>query len=346
MSLPSLTDDGNTTNSVFTEASPHETPYLPQSANDLDTTPNSQHVRSAHQRVLSHDNFRTERQLAPTSHAIKKRTNRATVGATRGTGFTQLETDNLLHCIERKLPLCKEEWDAVLVDHMKLFSDFNRTVDSLKRKFSMLHRKKMPTGDPLMPDDVRRAKHLRYLMTERADLGVAEETADVVETIMAQSDRTDEDEIGGDNYNISMGNIIDDDRVNSASAGSVSIAQVTPNNEPSETNSPHTAPSTTTSPRPIVHRRTKNLEDVGDIMSIIKASMLQEQRRMADETTRRTEEALRCSEERAEERQRREEDRIDERHRRDQETKRHNIFMETMMMVLSQQSNNSASSKK
>ena len=48
----------------------------------------------------------------------------------------------------------------------------NRTVDGLRRKFSSRHRKKIPTGDPLMPSDVRRPKHIRYKMTERADMGI------------------------------------------------------------------------------------------------------------------------------------------------------------------------------
>lgn len=34
----------------------------------------------------------------------------------------------------------------------------------------------MPTGDPNIPKEVRRAKHIRYKMTERAQIGVGEET--------------------------------------------------------------------------------------------------------------------------------------------------------------------------
>eukprot|EP00171_Calliarthron_tuberculosum_P022247 IDg22247t1 len=64
--------------------------------------------------------------------------------ATRGTGFTQREVDNLLSTIETHLPLCSQEWDIV---------------------------EKMPTGDPRMPDDVRWAKRIRHAMAERADLG-------------------------------------------------------------------------------------------------------------------------------------------------------------------------------
>ena len=78
----------------------------------------------------------------------------------------------MLGLIDRYLPLCKDEWEFILNEHNKLFSLQNRTVDALRRKFASLHRKKMPTGDPLMPANVRRAKHIRYKMTERADMGV------------------------------------------------------------------------------------------------------------------------------------------------------------------------------
>lgn len=45
------------------------------------------------------------------------------------------------------------------------------SLDGIKRKFATLHRKKIPTGDPLMPQEVRRAKHIRYKIVEGADLG-------------------------------------------------------------------------------------------------------------------------------------------------------------------------------
>lgn len=45
----------------------------------------------------------------------------------------------------------------------------------MKRKVASLHRKKMTTGGALMPANVRRAKHMRYMMTDRGDMGDAEE---------------------------------------------------------------------------------------------------------------------------------------------------------------------------
>lgn len=38
----------------------------------------------------------------------------------------------------------------------------------------------MPTGDPVMPDEVRRPNHIRYHLTELADIGVAYDTEDEV----------------------------------------------------------------------------------------------------------------------------------------------------------------------
>lgn len=59
-----------------------------------------------------------------------------------------------------------------MAEHAVRIPDHGETVDSLKRKFSSLNRKQMPTGDRLNTDDMRRAKQLRSIMTERADLGV------------------------------------------------------------------------------------------------------------------------------------------------------------------------------
>ncbi len=43
------------------------------------------------------------------------------------------------------------------------------SVDSLKRKFKELHNKKIPTGDPLCPPAIRRAKRVRYLIIDKMD---------------------------------------------------------------------------------------------------------------------------------------------------------------------------------
>lgn len=82
---------------------------------------------------------------------------------------------HLLRLLENYLTLFIDEWEMVLSEHNKLFQAQLRSVAGLRRKFSTLHRKKIPTGDPLIPADVKGAKHVRYRMTERADMGIADE---------------------------------------------------------------------------------------------------------------------------------------------------------------------------
>jgi hypothetical protein len=43
-------------------------------------------------------------------------------------------------------------------------------VDSLKKKFKEIHNKKFPTGDPLCPPAVRKAKCLRIETINRLDV--------------------------------------------------------------------------------------------------------------------------------------------------------------------------------
>ena len=98
----------------------------------------------------------------------------------RGSGFKRQEVDGLLELLDEHLPLAKEEWDHVLCLHAERYPDYNRTVDSLKRKFASLHRRKVPTGDPTISPDVEKAKRIRYSITERADIVEGNASDDVL----------------------------------------------------------------------------------------------------------------------------------------------------------------------
>lgn len=71
-----------------------------------------------------------------------------------------------------------EEWKGSLVKHDKLFNQQGREVESLRLKFATLNSKKMPTGDALMPPDVRMEKGMIFNMKEREDLGVGEDATE------------------------------------------------------------------------------------------------------------------------------------------------------------------------
>ena len=194
----------------------------------------------------------------------------------RGSGFTQTETDTLLEILDVMLPLCREEWDAVLAKHNTVFGDQHRTVDSLKRKFSTLHRKRMPTGDPLMPDDVRKAKHIRHKMTERADVGFGDEDTYELSGIAADEDPTEAPQLG---------------------TSPALMSHVAPSTDPTATHNvsgvqvlPPTPPESSPSPRPLVNKRRSNNwhnMESNDFLTMMKMSMVQEQQRREDDARRR-----------------------------------------------------------
>lgn len=186
--------------------------------------------------------------------------------------------DYFLNVLVEKLPLCKTEWDEVLKEHEKRLAQHGRTVDSLRRKFALLHRKKIPTGDPLMSDDVRRAKHLLYKMSERADLGVDEEataeeffpddTVPTIDSILSDPDVLDD---GG-----------------SASTPSVTPRSITSGNG-SDAASAEAAYSEERCLRPLVNRGALNSpkrDKTDDLMSLLKARIIEDRIRREEERQR------------------------------------------------------------
>jgi hypothetical protein len=79
------------------------------------------------------------------------------------------EVMNLLDTLKQVLPIGGDEWKLALEFHSYEFP--GRDVESIRRKFSMLHRKKMGTGNPKCPTDVKQAKRIKQLIVNRADMG-------------------------------------------------------------------------------------------------------------------------------------------------------------------------------
>ena len=87
----------------------------------------------------------------------------------KGFSYSQEEVDNFLDELEEIIPVTATAWERVAELHLSRYPDQQRSVDSLKRKFKELHNKKVPTGDPLCPPAVRRAKRIRYLIIDKMD---------------------------------------------------------------------------------------------------------------------------------------------------------------------------------
>lgn len=162
-----------------------------------------------------------------------------------------------------------------------------------------------------MPEDVRRAKRIRYKMTDRADIGVGDGA-------------TAEDFIATDVPTIPFDQFDSDDDSPDA------IGQIVTASAPSAVNSQANEPSSTnaeeTTPRPLVHHRAPGRErkdDGGELMSLLKAQIIQDGIRRDEEHERRDHE-----------RKDRDEERRNERERRGDEARRHDRLMEMMMMMI------------
>lgn len=305
----------------------------------------------------------TPSQLTPTQAPRP----RSSTPQTRGSGFSQTEVDRLLHHVDCLKPLCREEWDGVLAAHTNEFPEENRTVDSLKRKFASLHRRKIPTGDPLCPDDVRRAKRIRYAMTERADVGDGAEATQIAEEVLSvPPDVTDTGTSSpipnlhpahDDNEQASE-SPVDVMPTSSRAAASPAASSASPAASSSAAvlsdsvdvphshvpvpalQVPHDAPPSATVPRPsffprpVVSRRLSRQADSDNSLSeFLKILVTEDQKRRADEHRWREED-----------RQRREQQTREERDRRNEEGERHQKFMEMILLVLAGKQNHDATS--
>ena len=176
----------------------------------------------------------------------------------------------------------------------------DRNADSLKRKFSALYRKPIPTGDPHIPADVRRAKHIRAEMADRIDLGDGEDAVEI-------ADSSFEAEAPTTNWLVETAEDAESLHIDAA-----------PQQEENSVLPRSVIEISIPSPRSLIRRRPSSIppsQDDNDLISIYELSMLEDQKR------------------RAEEHERRLHDTEDEKIGRDREEKRHDKYMEMMMMA-------------
>ena len=94
-------------------------------------------------------------------------------GRVRGRNFTEDETWYLLDIISAVEPAGQHDWDRVTEAYNEHFNDPDRMRDreSLKRRFGALHGRKIPTGDPDCPKEVKAAKRILIEIQQRCDVG-------------------------------------------------------------------------------------------------------------------------------------------------------------------------------
>lgn len=287
----------------------------------------------------------------------ERRSRNARAPGGRGSGFTQQETDNLLELLIEHLPLCRDEWETVLRLHRDRYPGVERSVDSIRRKFGALHRKRVPTGDPNIPPDVEKAKRVRQKKAERADSGDAEFTEDILQELIPDHSSgsgiapifwTDDETEGAGA--LTTVNEREEQGSEDARAFASTSADIEVEGTQNNTAALPSLNSRGMSPRPLVRKRSSLPGDVpksgvDDILSLIKMSMLQDQTPRADELAQRELDKLEERQNRAEERRRKEQDRVDEiarreeeRSRREAESRRHEQFMQIIPLSLTQSS--------
>ncbi|KAE9339417.1 hypothetical protein PF008_g11582 [Phytophthora fragariae] len=96
------------------------------------------------------------------------------------TNYTAADIDRLLSLIEQALPLGKDEWE-------RLAASFNanrtrgapeRDFESLRRKFKVLYSTQKPTGVQTMPPNIKRAKEIKIVIDEKANVIELDDEAD------------------------------------------------------------------------------------------------------------------------------------------------------------------------
>ena len=89
----------------------------------------------------------------------------------RGKSYAMDEDMNMLkHCAaQERVPATFTAWETVASLHEA--DGYDRTPESLRKRFATLHRKKIKTGDPLCPKNVREAKRLFHRLKEECDFG-------------------------------------------------------------------------------------------------------------------------------------------------------------------------------
>ena len=91
--------------------------------------------------------------------------------------YTPDELMSVLQIMEEILPIGPNEWQLVADNHAENYT--RRDATSIRRKWQVLHRMKIPTGDPEILEDVRIAKRIHYKIGLKADLGTERDTFDL-----------------------------------------------------------------------------------------------------------------------------------------------------------------------
>ena len=96
------------------------------------------------------------------------------------------------------VPVGNPEWERIWEKHNSCYPNQDRTVESLKRKFQELVKKKMKTGDPNCPPHVRFAKRIYRKIVDATDGSTG--GSDLEDDLEDYGDHDEGDDDGEDGY--------------------------------------------------------------------------------------------------------------------------------------------------
>jgi len=115
-------------------------------------------------------------------------------------GYTEEERMNFLEILERRLPTSGSEWSLVASEHSETYGIMERNVDSIKRQYQGLLRRREPTGDPNCPPDVKKAKAIDRLLKAKQRAGdISEENGGPIAALAGMEIQEDNPGIFEDN---------------------------------------------------------------------------------------------------------------------------------------------------
>ena len=110
-------------------------------------------------------------------------------GRTRGSSnYTRRETMCMLNTLRAILPIGPEQWEQVVHCHQEKWPAQLRDRDSINRKYSTLHRKPIPTGDPNISPAVKLAKEIKHFIGVKANFGDGDHEFDLEEGYKTNSE--------------------------------------------------------------------------------------------------------------------------------------------------------------
>ncbi len=86
-----------------------------------------------------------------------------------GLQFRAEELDDLMDLVESFLPISAQNWQAVADVHLENYRREAQTAESLCRKFQEISHRTGPTGDPICPPYVIKAKRINRQLVQMID---------------------------------------------------------------------------------------------------------------------------------------------------------------------------------